>query len=203
MGWWAVTESSRLALTEARVVLGKEVSWNFFWHWQLRSRCSLTAETSFRNMRHLNVARHNAVVTEALAVLTAVTTTQAGVGRRNSVANLLRELEDSFELGDPRLPLRWVAIEYERENPRDIANLIFASAHALARRVLREEPAKLDDALQHFAKVRAHVEHALSSPEFLEGIMAIERAYAVVDLMPPAANLLEHSVPEPYFAETA
>ncbi|MBV8600560.1 MAG: hypothetical protein JO359_03235 [Candidatus Eremiobacteraeota bacterium] len=101
------------------------------------------------------------IASEALEILTAVTTTRRGVGRREAVTSLVFELAVSLARRDPKSVLRWVAAERERETPRDISNMVFAVAHAIAIRAARLSRDEMTAAARHFRLVQAQVEHAL------------------------------------------
>jgi hypothetical protein len=112
-------------------------------------------------MFKIDEAERKALVSRACEVLTAVTTTSAGVGRREVVASLVQELYRSLTRGDATLPLRWVLVERERERACDISNMVYAAAHVLTVHVGRSAPERLAATARHFRQVQAHVDAAL------------------------------------------
>jgi hypothetical protein len=147
-------------------------------------------------MLHFSDADQAALLQDALGVLTAVTTTSPGVGRRNVVANLLLELEQSFDQRDPRCPLRWIASQSARESPRHLSNMVYAAAHAVSTHIGKKHPERLGAAVQHFRRVQAHVEHLLGSEEWLHETRALDAALAFVHQLPSRVNLMEGDVVE-------
>jgi hypothetical protein len=100
------------------------------------------------------------LVNETLDVLATITTTAPKAERRDRITDLLAHLEESFQLRDPHLPLRWIVLERKSEAPLDLCNMVFAASHVLVRRAAEENSFR--ERVLHFRRVVAQVEYGLA-----------------------------------------
>ena len=106
---------------------------------------------------------HAAVLSDALQILEAVTSTELGVGEA-ALECVIEYLTHVLERNNCDELLLWVGCAQNARSPRDVTNLVFAASQALLRAVRRSDPARLSETIEGLERAQRCVHEALAEP---------------------------------------